>query len=186
MAGQITVVGLLLVLGCWIGYGFLRGKRSSSAEIFSLFGLTDRCFRLVSTDLGGRKPRYRFRIRNLIGDADSIFNERVNENHYVVGEFKGRKFRGKVRVYEYYQLQLYMGCLLMQKPGRDVTVRGVLGYKDHCINVPFDRKCFERLCELERTEFRCLKSKRKLFAKKLQPLHQRGRVKLVLDGAELV
>ncbi len=100
----VALVSLgLLVLAVWWFVGAYRARQS----VYELFGIDPRIYRLIATDLGGRKTVY-LRHNQLVGAADALFVSRHGRDG-IVGEYKSRRHRGVMRRRERYQVTLYQG-----------------------------------------------------------------------------
>jgi hypothetical protein len=157
----IIGTGLLIGLGWW-----LIGVQSAQREVYEVFNVDPQRFRLVGSDLGGRRPMY-LRMGNLVGAPDAAFRSR-RDKHGVIGEFKSRRYRGFIRRRERYQCILYMGML--KHCYRLHSVSAVLRFADQCVDIPYDEMLFNHLVAIGPE----LQQARKRWkAPNPQPLHQR-------------
>lgn len=162
-------MALYVLIGCVIVAAYLLispGRPASS--IHSKFGLSDRGYSLVGSDLGGSENGLKLNRRGVVGVPDAVFVAR-GAKEVVVGEFKSRKFRGEVRNVELYQLLLYMGHIASQYPSH--KIKGCLAYKDGHEFVNFDSAVYSALLGM-REEYQDAKA-RKGRAKGALPLHSR-------------
>ncbi|MPQ69314.1 hypothetical protein [Pseudomonas sp. MWU12-2323] len=157
---------------------FLK-KQAASSEVYSRFGIRESTHKLLSTDLGKSASRIKLTRFGINGIADAVFKA-LSGKEILVGEFKSRKHRGIVKLYEFYQLMLYMGHLQEKYP--DHMIRGCLAYADAKVSVTFDSEVYEALVSL-RSEYWASVNNR--GAVNTKPLHKRvkvnalnGRVKL--------
>lgn len=167
---------LWIVLGAIAAYQLVEWvfyrTAFSEAAIYRQFGLNPREWRLVSCDMGGESGQS-LRGHGLIGTPDAIFRSRSGKSRVVVGEYKGRKARGKARTVEMYQLQMYLGLVKTKYP--HVRAEGRLAYKDGVIEVSPCRDTFLALVDLA-PEYR--RSKKKGRAMNKRPLAKRKGFKL--------
>jgi len=146
--------------------GWLWSARHSRRQLFTTFSLDPHAYRLLGTDLGGRKPLY-LRLGVLRGAPDAAFVSKTNK-HGVIGEYKSRRYRGFVRWRERYQCLLYMG---MFKEQHNLTrVCAVLRFADQCVEIDFDEDMFHRLVGLC-PEFQC--ARKRWRAPNHMPRHKR-------------
>lgn len=160
------ILGALLLL---VAIFFIQ-KKSASSAIHSRFGVRESTHRLISTDLGNAKGRIKLSRFGINGIADAVF-ESVIGKEILVGEFKSRKYRGQVRLYEFYQVILYMGHLKAQYPHHKVL--GCLAYADSRVQVNFDPAVYEALLGLREEYWQTVKCKRVADSR---PLHKRMKV----------
>ena len=145
-------------------------KKTASGEVYSRFGLSKSTHQVLSTDLGEKTSRIKLSRLGVNGIPDAIFKS-LTEKVIVVGEFKSRKYRGEVRLYEFYQILLYMGHVALKYP--DHKIIGCLAYADNRASVAFDKEVYEALMGLRDEYWQTLKSKRPVNPR---PLHKRIKV----------
>jgi len=163
---MIYIVGGLLILVIV----FFFKKQTASTEVYSRFGLSLSSYRLLSTDLGKSEGRIKLSSHGINGIADAVFEKRTgNEIH--VGEFKSRKYRNIVKIYELYQVILYMGHLKAEYPRHKIT--GSIAYADGHVQVNFDPVVYSALLGLRGEFWNTVKSKRVVDSR---PLHKRMNV----------
>ena len=160
MAALAFATGLALCL--WWLLGAYRARR----RVYALFEINPRDYRLLASDLGGRKPRY-LRIGNIVGAADALFVSRRGREG-VIGEYKNRPHRGFVCRRERYQVTLYQGMFKQQRNLSEVSA--VVRYADATVSIRFDEPLFGRLVALE-AEY--LKARKHWRAPNPTPLHDR-------------
>ncbi|HBO2935326.1 TPA: hypothetical protein L4R50_000322 [Pseudomonas aeruginosa] len=160
------ILGALLLL---VAIFFFQ-KKSAASAVHSRFGVRESTHRLISTDLGNAKGRIKLSRFGINGIADAVF-ESIKGNEILVGEFKSRKYRGQVRLHEFYQLLLYMGHLKAQYPNH--TVLGCLAYADSRVQVNFDPAVYEALLGLREEYWQTVKYKQVADSR---PLHKRMKV----------
>lgn len=171
----------LLILGALIAIAvvYLIKKQSASGEVHSRFGLKASAYSLLSTDLGKSQGRIKLSRSGINGIADAVF--KANSGHEIVaGEFKSRKYRGKVKLHEFYQLTLYLGHLQAAHP--KASVRGVLAYADGKVSVAYDHAVYEGLVGLRDDYWQTVKRRN---AGAILPLHKRMRVDRMNPGLKL-
>lgn len=165
----------MLLLGCLIllalAYLFLKAK--APAQIYSRFGVSVATHKMLSTDLGNADGKIKLASNGINGIPDAVF-EALTSKRILVGEFKSRKYRNKVKLYELYQLMLYMGHLKEKYPSHLVT--GCLAYADGKVEVNFDRELYLGLVGLKSEYWETLKSRRPVNT---TPLHKR----ILVNGA---
>lgn len=88
-------------------------RRSRYERLCALFGVDSSEWRLLGSDLGGSEDKLFLRGDGLVGVPDALFASR-DGSRVLVGEakvrhFKARRGRPRVRPYERFQVQLYMG-----------------------------------------------------------------------------
>lgn len=164
----MLLIGLLFALA--IAAFLVLGGKGSNSAIYKKFGLSEKGYKLISTDLGKQASRIQLSRLGIRGIPDAIFSMSTAKE-LVVGEFKSRRHRGIVRYYEFYQLMLYMGHLQAKKPSH--TVRGVLAYADSKVAITFDKAVYEGLVEM-RSEMKSALIKKKIPDKR--PLHRRMKI----------
>ena len=160
------ILGALLLLALI----FFVQKKSAAGAIHSRFGVRESTHRLISTDLGNSKGRIKLSRVGINGIADAVF-ESVNGNEILVGEFKSRKYRGKVKLSEFYQLMMYIGHIKALYPNH--TVLGCLAYADSRVQVNFDPAVYESLVGLREEYWLTVRYKRVADSR---PLHKRMKV----------
>ncbi|MFG8752417.1 hypothetical protein ACEPU1_29325 [Pseudomonas aeruginosa] len=160
------ILGALLLLALI----FFVQKKSAAGAIHSRFGVRESTHRLISTDLGNSKGRIKLSRFGINGIADAVF-ESVNGNEILVGEFKSRKYRGKVKLSEFYQLMMYIGHIKALYPNH--TVLGCLAYADSRVQVNFDPAVYESLVGLREEYWLTVRYKRVADSR---PLHKRMKV----------
>jgi hypothetical protein len=160
------VLGALLLLVAI----FLIQKKTAASAIHSRFGVRESTHRLISTDLGNSKGRLKLARFGINGIPDAAF-ESVNGKEILVGEFKSRKYRGQVRLYEFYQLLMYMGHIKALYPNHKVL--GCLAYADSRVQVNFDPAVYEALLTMREEYWLTVRYKRVADSR---PLHKRMKV----------
>lgn len=158
-----------LAIAAFAAVLLLRGTKSSPA-VFHKFGLPENKYKLISTDLGGRKSRIFLSAQGVQGIPDAVFMHR-QKKEIVVGEFKSRKGRKYVRYNEFYQTTLYMGHLLDRYP--DCEVRGIIAYADGATHISYDAAVYNELIKM-RSEVKLALLRKKLLDKR--PLQARMNV----------
>ena len=144
----ISIVTIVLIIACVVGFAvlaFRRGKRLAETELFTKFELDAAEYRLISTDLGGEDPKVFLSAEDIVGVADAMFRSRRHPV-LVVGEAKSRRYRGRMRRREYYQMILYLGAARRQFPRLRAT--GRLSYADAVVPVEFDEATFRQLLSM--------------------------------------
>ena len=162
----IYLIGALLLLGLL----YAVSKQKAGNEIYSRFGLKESTHTLVSSDLGGKKSTIKLSRFGINGIADAVFKANTGKE-IIVGEFKSRKFRGAVRLYEFYQVILYMGHLAERYP--DHVIKGRLAYPDSTQWVHFDPQLYDALVALRSEMLQALGTRR---PPNPTPLHKRMKV----------
>lgn len=155
---------------------FFIKKKTASTEVHAQFGLRESTHKILSTDLGEKTARVRLSRMGINGIADAVFKA-ISGKEIVVGEFKSRKHRGVVKLYEFYQITLYMGHLQMDYP--EHTIKGCLAYADAKVQIVFDQQLYEALLGLRSEYWESAKSKR---AVNRTPLHKRVKVNSLNGG----
>lgn len=146
---------------------FFIMKANAASEVFSRFGVSESTHQLLGSDLGGSTKGIRLSRYSINGMADAVFaSKRAKE--LVVGEFKSRKYKGRVRYYEFYQVQLYMGHLAEKYPGH--TIKGCLAYADGRQPVNFDPAVYEGLIAMRGEVVATLRNRKTANS---VPLHKR-------------
>lgn len=140
----LSCLGIVVFIYC---FGIFRGF--GSKKLFNVPWY----FIVKSLDIGGAKGRY-YRYKNVVGVPDAVFKHPILP-YYIVGEAKGRQFKNHVRPHERYQLQIYVGMIKSKTIGK---VRGVLRYKDQCIDVPHDKTLFKNIIKQRRAAINALTS----------------------------
>lgn len=163
---MLYLFGSLLVLG--IIFFVLRA--SAPVEIYSRFGVTGLTHKLLSTDLGKATGKIKLARYGINGIPDAVF-ESLAEKVILVGEFKSRKYRDQVKLYELYQLTLYMGHLTERYPHHKIV--GCLAYADAQVKVSFDRELYQGLVGLRDEYWQTIKCRRPVNK---TPLHKRMKV----------
>jgi len=164
---MLYIIGAILILGIV----FLVQRLSASGEIFSRFGVRESTHRLLSTDLGKSSGRIKLSRFGINGIADAVF-ESLSGKKILVGEFKSRKYRGEVRLYELYQIMLYMGHIKAEYPNH--SVEGCLAYADGMVKVVFDKAVYDALTGLKREYWETVRNRRPVNT---TPLHKRMNVR---------
>lgn len=131
------IVGLLVLIAAY----FIL-KASAGADIHSKFGVSTTTHTLISTDLGGSTKVMKLSRDGVSGIPDAVFAKK-NGKEILGAEFKSRKYRNRVRHYEFYQLTLYLGHLAHKYPNHTVT--GCLAYADGKVSVNFDPDVYQAL-----------------------------------------
>ena len=121
----------------------------SGRSVKSAFGVPWYYF-VISTDIGGNKPKLTLRYQSVIGDPDAIFRHALLPI-YVIGEAKSRKYYGRrsrgITDYEYNQLTLYMG--MVKKTRFAISVCGLFRYADTVKPIDLNVKHFLYLLSLQ-------------------------------------
>lgn len=149
---------------------FFVKKHNASSEVFTRFGVRESTHHLLSTDLGKSEARVKLSRFGINGIADAVFKT-TKGKEILVGEFKSRRHRGVVKLYEFYQLMLYMGHMSAQYP--DHRVSGCLAYADARVIVVFDKELYDALVGLRYEYWQTVRSKR---VSNSTPLHKRMKV----------
>ncbi|NVL48644.1 hypothetical protein F2S72_01380 [Pseudomonas syringae pv. actinidiae] len=163
---MLLIVGGLLFLAAI--FFFLKVK--APVEIYTRFGISLATHKLLSTDLGNATGRIKVGRYGINGIPDAVF-ELLAGKHILVGEFKSRKYRDYVKLYELYQIMLYMGHLREKYPNHSIT--GCLAYADGRVSVQFDAALYEALIGLKVEYWETVKRRRPVNP---TPLHKRIRV----------
>lgn len=143
MAVETILIALAVLVALAAGWAFTH-RRGTNDELVGMFGLPPD-YRVLGTDLGGSKEQLTLRADGLIGKPDSAFHS-SRRNHWVAGEYKSRKYYGKIRQRELYQVTMYVG--MMRSLYRTENVYGIIRFADKAVRVPFDPVLYARLCEL--------------------------------------
>lgn len=160
------ILGALLLLALI----FFVQKKSAAGAIHSRFGVRESTHRLISTDLGNSEGRIKLSRFGINGIADAVF-ESVKGKEILVGEFKSRKYRGQVKLSEFYQLVMYIGHIKALYPHHNVL--GCLAYADSRVQVNFDPAVYEALLALREEYWLTVRYKRVADSR---PLHKRMKV----------
>nr|WP_192963276.1 hypothetical protein [Pseudomonas fluorescens] len=163
---MLYVLGVLLVLAVI----FFVLKIKAPLEIYSRFGVNAASHKLLSTDLGKADGRIKLARFGINGIPDAVF-EALSGKLILAGEFKSRKYRGVVKLYELYQLMLYMGHLQDRYPNH--TIVGCLAYADERVKVRFDPALYQALIELRNEYWQTIKRRKPVNP---VPLHKRMKV----------
>lgn len=142
-----------------------RRTYGKNEKVFTAFRMSSKDYKLISTDLQGRNASVTLSWRGVRGIPDAVFFAKNNKS-IVCGELKGRKYNGHIRLYEYYQVMLYIG--LTQRKYRK-PAHGILAYKDCCLKVEFNRDVFEGLMGIANEA----KRNKRFFSRVAKPLHER-------------
>lgn len=159
---------MLLVAAALLIYGF--SKSSDDRQIYGKFGLSASAFKLISTDLGKRKSSIRLSRYGINGIPDAVF-EAKGEPLIIVGEFKSRRYKQVVRLYEFYQLTLYLGHIQRLYPNH--SVQGALAYADRVVVIEFDKAVYSGLLGMSK-EMRSSMASKKIVSS--EPLHKRIKI----------
>lgn len=99
-------------------------------------------YEVMGSDVGGEK--YKGLIADgLIGRPDAWF---CKGGKMIVGEFKNRRYNGKVRPRERYQVTLYLGMLVSRYGAK--RVQGHLRFRDKTVRIKYDPKLYRRLLSM--------------------------------------
>jgi hypothetical protein len=158
---------------------FFLKKKTASNEVYSRFGVREATHRILSTDLGKSASRIKLSRFGINGIADAVFKA-LSGREILVGEFKSRKHRGVVKLYEFYQLMLYMGHLQEKYP--EHLIKGCLAYADAKVYVAFDIAVYESLVSLRGEYWDSVIRK---GAVNPTPLHKRVKVNTMNKGLKL-
>lgn len=172
--GLYILGGLILLV-----IAFLLQQNKASGEVYSRFGLRASAYKMLSTDLGKSAARIKLSRFGINGIADAVFEAKTGKE-IVVGEFKSRKHRNRVKLHEFYQLMLYMGHLQAMYPKH--TVRGVIAYGDSKVPITYDPSVYEGLLGLRNDYWETVKGKRTINT---PPLHKRIKVNALNRGVRL-
>lgn len=145
-------------------------KRQPSTDIFLKFGLNEKTHSLISSDLGAMTDDNPLKDQGVIGQADAIFKSR-SDKRFVAGELKGRLYKGVVRRYEYYQVQLYAG-LIKKKYGAECDC--ILAFNNKNVQFAFDPPVYEALMRNRKAAEKAKHKKKPFFSfgtKDEKPLH---------------
>lgn len=171
---MLVVGGLILLVVV-----FVILKIKAPVEIYSRFGISVATHKLLSTDLGNSTGRIKLGRFGINGIPDAVF-EALTAKHILVGEFKSRKYRNSVKLYELYQIMLYMGHLRAKYPNH--TVVGCLAYADGRVSVQFDPELYQGLIGLKDEYWETVKRRRPVNS---TPLHKRIKVNGANGGLRL-
>jgi len=102
-----------------------RGDNDRARNLCEIFGLDPDEYEVVATDLGGSDQKFFLRTSVLSGVPDAVFRHR-RTLEIVIGEAKSRHYRNRVKVYERYQVTLYLGAAetVFNKPTRGIIHYG--------------------------------------------------------------
>lgn len=124
--------------------------RDHESILLSRFGLSDKDWMLLGHDLGkGGKPLH-VRGLGLIGTPDFVVQARRGRIIKVY-DYKHRRYRGKLRPYEVYQVTLYAMVLEVMKPG--YAIEAGIRFKDAIVDIPL-KESNKRLLLDNRAGFR--------------------------------
>lgn len=171
----LTLVGFLLLLA----FILFVSKFKAPLKIYSRFGASESTHKLLSTDLGNATARIKLSLHGINGIPDAVFEELV-EKVILVGEFKSRKYRDRVRLNELYQLMLYMGHLKGRYPNH--TILGCLAYADGKVKVAYDHDLYLGLVGLRDEYWQTIK---RSIPANMPPLHKRMKVSRANPGLRL-
>tara|TARA_R110002124_G_scaffold128157_19_gene288710 strand:- start:9103 stop:9621 length:519 start_codon:yes stop_codon:yes gene_type:complete len=149
---------------------YLVGAHKTSSQIHKKFGLAGTSYELISTDLGKMKSHIRLSRYGVNGIPDAVFQGK-KKKVIIVGEFKSRKHKKVVRLYEFYQLTLYLGHIQARYP--DHAVKGLLAYADGVVAISYDKDVYSGLLQLSK-ELRAARASNKIPDSR--PLHRRMKV----------
>ena len=176
MPSLALILGFVLFL---LAVAFIVMKLKAPLEIYSRFGASATTHKLLSTDLGKATGRIKLARHGINGIPDAVF-EALAEKVILVGEFKSRKYRDRVRLYELYQLMLYMGHLKDRYPNH--TILGCLAYADGKVKVAYDHDLYLGLVGLRDEYWQTIKRR---IPANMPPLHKRMKVSGANPGLRL-
>jgi len=144
MNTSISILALIvIVLLVLCGLSALRASRST--RLCGLFRLDAKQYQLLGTDLGRNAGPIRLLVDGLIGVPDALFRKRDGDL-LIVGEAKSRHYRGRVTLYERYQVTLYMG-MCIKRYGKPVAGRIRYGC-GHVVPLSYDPEIYRQLKSL--------------------------------------
>ena len=120
---------------------------------------------MIGSDLGSIKKKIILRTFFCFGEADAVFKTRLF-GRYVIGEYKHRVYKGKIRYREYYQTMLYMGAA--QSTFKTKNVIGYLRFRNETVRIKFEPIVYEAL---QRKAKELNKFNKNNLYTKPQPLH---------------
>lgn len=136
----------LIVAVALIGFFIVVLRRGwqqwQNRPVFDLFSISPTDYRLIGADIGGSYKTVYLGNPDVVGVPDAAFLHRHSSNGHV-GEYKSRRYGGRIYRHERYQITLYMGFFKEQYGLFAVT--GTLRYSDQSIAIAFDEQLFERL-----------------------------------------
>lgn len=132
-----------------------RASSATAAELCRSFGLDPARYRVLGADVGGFAVPFNVRADGLIGRPDAVFSAN-DGSEVVVGEVKARLHKGRVSLYEQYQMILYLGAVRAQL--RTQTVRGLIRYRDRVVDAPYCPQTYRHLLSMRRDCQRALAS----------------------------
>jgi len=132
---------VLLLLMLWYLAKIFRHFNSKS-RISKLFNIPNAEYTLVGTDLNTWLPACKLFVSGITGKPDAAYIN-YRSSHGIIGEYKSRKYKGNIKLYERYQVTLYMGMLKSKYRLKEIS--GRLRYADKCVDVPFDPDLYRRL-----------------------------------------
>lgn len=141
---DITVIAVILGLALLALVGGLarRARGGPGARVMRMFGLQGGDWQVVGGDIRGIRPRVFLRSRSVTGAPDAVFRCH-SRGLIVVGELKSRRYRGRLRWREYFQVQLYAHLARRRWRRWDVLIR--LRFADAIVDVAPDAKVAEAL-----------------------------------------
>ncbi len=131
----VVAAATLAIPGTWLVLRMRR--RRVSARICRRWGLDPDRVRVVASDLGRHRATWSLRADGLVGNPDVLFRDRGN-GRLIVGEAKGRHYRGSVT--------LYLGMVerLYRRPATAILLYG----NGRLVRLDFDEGLYRRLVAL--------------------------------------
>lgn len=118
---------------------YYNWPKDKDSVILRRFELSPAKWTLMGHDLGRGANPYRVKALGLIGIPDLVAMNKQSKAIKVF-DYKHRTYRGKLRLYERYQVTLYVMAIEKMNPGR--KVQGAIKFKNAIVDVqptPSDR-----------------------------------------------
>lgn len=170
----------VVLLSALFVYFYFRNE--SRSRNYLLFKLKVRDYVLIGCDLNRQKIKLKLSHAGCFGLPDCVFKSRKGKE-IIIGEYKSRKFKGFVRLREYYQVILYMGIAGSRFPGYKIL--GRIRFSDQLIHIDFSADVYEALLDLKYEAERVIENQSSGFVSLVlgkkyseQPLHVRRRLRL--------
>lgn len=129
-------------------------SRDVQSRLFRDFHFTGK---IISTDMFDQRS-VKLTRSNIVGVPDLIAIVKDKGKKYcLIGERKGRLYKGNVRGHERNQVLLYMYLMQAYQP---YPVIGRIAYNDRCIDIDLDASLIKSILSKKRSCMRLLKSLR--------------------------
>ena len=137
----ISIGSFLATITLFLGRSFLIRR-----SIFKFCGVPTSSYRLLGTNLTRSKRSISLKKDKLYGNPDTVFLKKNAKSAYVC-QYNPRKFNGRAKVRERYQMLIFMGIIMEQH--KLENIKGAIRYQDHLEFIKYEPVIYKKLIALQ-------------------------------------